>query len=124
MIEETNYPKNLKYPYSNYLQLVEVLSQLSRFFELDKIHPNQLHYLAYQQTNKDSQSHNMIYLTGVGLKRRHSIECIKGLNPIVNVNFQLELYPNNCTDANVETAIKKAVSQVLKNPKIKHLKIA
>lgn len=116
----------MKYPLKDYRELVNVLEQLAPYFEIGNMQPNQLHYLAYQQTSK-GQPHNRIYLTDQGLQRFHSMRerCIekvnKGINkPIVNVDFELELYPIDCNDSHVATATKKAVKEVLINGSIKH----
>ena len=107
-----NYPKNLKYPEAEYKNLLIVLKQLKPYFELEKIQVNQVHYLAYQQTKKNNQAHNIIYKTNEGLKRAHKLESTENLKPIVNVDFELELYPNNCNDNHIETATKKAIKEL------------
>ncbi len=121
----TNYPKNLKYPYSNYTQLLQVLKQLARYFDVFDIQPSQLHYVCYQQTS-NGQLHNRIYLTDEGLKRRHSMlntdvkKVDNGqLKPIVNVDFELELYPNDCNDNHIESAVKRAVKEIAMDGSIK-----
>ncbi len=113
-----NYPKNLKYPFSEYQNLLKVLKQLARYFDVFDMQPNQLHYLAYQQTNVSGQAHNQIYLTDSGLKRAHSMEVISG-KKIVNVDFELELYPNNCNDNHIESAVKRAVKEIAMDGSIK-----
>lgn len=115
-----NYPKNLKYPYSEFVKLVDVVKQLAPYFEIENINPNQLHYLAFQQTSL-GQPHNKIYFTGQVLKRFHSMNEIeiKNYQPIVNVNFELELYPNDCNDNHIETATKRAIKTVLMDLKNK-----
>lgn len=114
-----SYPKNLKYPFSDYKKLVEVLKQLAPYFELFNMQPNQVHYLAYQQTNKIGQPHNIIYLTDRGLQRYHKLteKQIKQISrleikPIVDVDFELELYPNDCNDIHIETAVKRAIKEL------------
>lgn len=108
-----NYPKNIKYPESEYKNLIIVLSQIKKHLEINEIHSNQLHYIAYQQTSK-RQPHNWIYKskkTG-NLVKKHSINNIENFDKIVNVNFELELYPNNCNDIHIETAIKRAIKEL------------
>mgnify|MGYP003657248272 CR=1 FL=1 len=115
------YPKNLKYPESEYNKLVKILEQISECLNISEYQPMQLHYMAYQQVNK-YQPHNKIYRTSEGLKRGHSMneDEIKKSIIMVNLDLDLELYPNDCNDKHIETATKKAIKQVLTDSTIKH----
>ncbi|MCB0448453.1 MAG: hypothetical protein KDD03_13280, partial [Gelidibacter sp.] len=107
-----SYPKNLKYPFAEYQKLVEILKLLKPHFDLESVHPCQIHYLAHQQTNIISQPHNQIYITKGGLIKAHSVKSVEGLKKLVNVNYTLELYPNGCNDTHIETATRRAISEV------------
>lgn len=122
-----SYPKNLKYPFTEYQNLIIVIKQLAPYFEIGLMQPNQLHYLAVQQTNKIRQSHNRLFITSQGLQRSSSLNEITTkevkktyAKPIVNVDFELDLYPNECNDTHIETATKRAVKEVLTDGSIKH----
>lgn len=103
----------MKYPTNQFENLVSIMKQLSIYFDLNSMNKNSLHYLAYQQSqSSDGQKHNVIYFKDNQLKKLHSIDNIEGWKPIVKKVEGFELYPNECNDNHIETAIKNALKLI------------
>jgi len=109
-----NYPVNLKYPKSEYIKLIQVLTVMDEYFDIESIHPCQLHYKAYQQLS-EKQPHNHLYKNGNVIKMSHQINDTDGWKKLIDFNFNLELYPTGCHDTHIETATKRAIKEVLNN---------
>ena len=108
----------MKYNILQYNNLVECLTILSKFFDLNTLAPINLHFLVYQQYN-EGQKHNRLIVNNGKLTRKFSLigDQLKE-NEGENLNFPLfdfQLYPEGCNDTHVETAVKKAIKQVYEN---------
>ncbi len=103
----------MKYPVNQFESLVSILKQLKKYVDVETINPSNLHYIAYVNSQvREGLSHNVIYTNGTELRKAHSIENFEGWNPIVNKIETFELYPNECNDNNIETAVKKALKLI------------
>jgi hypothetical protein len=104
----------MKYPEKQFNILTEVLKQFAVHTDIKNINPCTLHFMAYQQTSP-GQTHNyLMCLPGGVLKKNHSLtetEKTKAIK-LINHSFDFELYPNNCNDTHIETAIKKAIKTI------------
>lgn len=101
----------MKYPIEQYEKLLKVLTHLKKVIDLQSVNPSALHYIAFQQLSA-GQNHNWLYKKDGEVKRAHQIPDLSGWQKVVPERFDFELYPNDCTDANIETAVKKAVKQL------------
>lgn len=108
----------MKYPKSQFEILKNSLVVLSKVFEnINEVTPCQLQYLVYQQ-GSEGQTHNWLFINENGEVNRGHI--ISGLNlpghytkllDFVNED-NFPLYPAGCNDSHVETAVKKALSEI------------
>ena len=101
----------MKYSAEQYDKLVKVLTHLQAVVDLQTINPSALHYTVFQQLS-GGQIHNWLYKKDGEVKRAHQIPDLSGWQKVVPETFSFELYPNDCTDSNIETAVKKAVKQL------------
>jgi hypothetical protein len=105
----------MKYPQEQYEVLIETLKQLSLIVDLKTTNPHTLHYIVYQQTCKEGQEHNKLYVYGKEMKRFGNLtneEKIFFVPLIQNVNYDFQLYPEGCNDNHIETAMKKALKDL------------
>lgn len=88
----------MKYPQAQFAKLVVYLRAIIEQYGLDKDYildnPHLIHSFIFKQVNYNDDNLNVKFIDG------------KRLFPI---DTMFELYPNNCIDDNIETAIKKAI---------------
>ena len=104
----------MKYPVNQFEVLVNILKQFAVHFDINAINVNSLHYKAYQQLSKN-QKHNHLYcIEGGALKRLFKMneDEKKTAVKFIENDFDFELYPNNCNDSHIETAVKKAIKSI------------
>lgn len=105
----------MKYPQTQYEQLVKGLSELAKAIDLTSLHPCALHYEVFQAGSK-GHSHNWIYTKDGTVARAHKIDNIEDWSRVVtSVPETFELYPDGCNDSHIETAVKKALKQLTFN---------
>jgi hypothetical protein len=102
----------MKYPQQQYANLLQALTILSNWLDIDKINPSQLHYIVYQQYS-DGQRHNWIYIDGTRLVKSHAVNSIDGLSKLLPNTVDFELYPKGCNDSHIETAMKRAIKETI-----------
>ena len=96
----------MKYPAKQLELLEKGILAISRHMDVSAMYPSNLHYLVYQQSS-DGQPHNWIYVSPEGsIARAHKIEDLTGWTKLVELPNTFELYPDNCHDSHVETAVK------------------
>ena len=108
----------MKYPKNQFELLKRALFIFNSLFEnLKEINPSQLQYLVYQQ-GSEGQSHNHFFVNGnTGQVLRAHIIAGLGLEGFTKlIDFVNEenfpLYPEGCNDTHIETAVKKALTQI------------
>lgn len=103
----------MKYPQSQYEHLVKGLNELSKAIDLTSMHPCALHFEVFQSASK-GHDHNWIYTKDGIAARAHKIENIEGWKrAVTSVPDTFELYPDGCNDTHIETAVKKALKELL-----------
>jgi hypothetical protein len=102
----------MKYPQNQLETLKEALKRLSVMIDVKTVNPSALHFVVYQQFN-NGQSHNWLYCKGTELQRAHKIENLEGWSKLIQIDApSFELYPNDCNDSNIESAMRKAFSDL------------
>jgi hypothetical protein len=103
----------MKYPQNQFEILLKSLSILNNYFDLKSFNPSNLHYFIYQQFS-ENQKHNHIYLFCDALIKRYSLENtqIEESKKLIDFDFEFELYPQNCNDSHIETAMNKALKLI------------
>lgn len=103
----------MKYPTKQYTLLVQYLKAVAKLIDLTSMHPNNIHYLIYQQ-GSENQTHNHLYNVGGTLKRQYQLtDDERGVAvKAFDFNSGFELYPDGCNDTHVETAVKRALKEI------------
>jgi hypothetical protein len=102
----------MKYPENQFSKLKTIISGLSKHFtNLTDIHPAQLHYFCYQQVC-EGQLHNRFVTYGDSVVRQHVVPESETFTPLFESDNSFELYPANCMDTHIETAVKKALKEI------------
>lgn len=102
----------MKYPQDQFEALLKVLKQVSVIYDIKESNPLTLHYICYQQACNEGQEHNKLYVYGTQMKRYGNLteeEKQVFVSFIQNVEFDFKLYPDNCNDSHINTAMKKAI---------------
>lgn len=104
----------MNYPTNQFELLKKGLKILSVHINVKNVNPSQLQYLLYQQAS-EGQKHNSLFINDKGeIKRQYSIKDKTDFLPLINFlneeNFPL--YPQNCNDSHIETAVKKALKEI------------
>ena len=105
----------MKYPKEQFEELVKGFKILSKYIDLDSIHPVNLHYKVFQQYS-EGQKHNHLYVNEGIIKHAYKLELeedFTGWEKLIDSDFDFKLYPEGCNDSHVETASKKAIKIVL-----------
>lgn len=100
----------MKYPKEQYVKLVNALSVLRKFTDLKSIHPARLHYMAYQQQSS-GQRHNALVMVNGTVTRAYSVGNDDTYR-ILPIDDTFELYPCDCNDDHVITAVKRAIKEL------------
>lgn len=106
----------MKYPAKQFDKLVQHISTLAKYFDVQSVHACQLHYMIYQQCGQ-GQDHNKLILTSDNVLTRSAyldgdtLKWREGTRIIEDDNEFL-LYPEGCNDPHIETAVKKAIKQL------------
>lgn len=101
----------MKYPKNQFETLLRVLKKLAVVIDIRQFNYHTLHYVVFQQFS-EGQQHNMLYQHGATLKRYHQLtdeEKKTAIKWIDTNNEVFELYPGNCNDDHIETAVKAAI---------------
>lgn len=105
----------MKYNALQFINLVECLTILSEFLDLQQMNPSNLHYLVFQQ-HSDGQKHNRLVNNNGTLQRAYILDGdqLKENNGVLLEfpKFDFQLYPQGCNDNHIETAVKKAIKQI------------
>lgn len=101
----------MKYPQQQFETLVQTLTILNEWFDLNAMHLSTIHYMVYQQFS-EGQTHNRFYITDNDIKRAHKLTDFTGWTKLVDINKPFELYPDGCNDNHIETAVKRAIKQI------------
>lgn len=102
----------MKYPLDQFEVLLNVLKQLAVIYDIKECNQLTLHYICYQQACNEGQEHNKLYVSGNQMKRYGNLteEEKQVFVPFIQgVNFDFKLYPNNCNDSHINTAMKRAI---------------
>lgn len=104
----------MKYPSAQYSVLIEALKQLASVYDLKKSNIHTLHYTVYQQLCKVGHEHNKLYVCGDVIKRYGNLTEAekKTFVKLIDIDFDFELYPNDCNDNHIATAMKKALKEL------------
>lgn len=98
----------MKYPKEQFEVLQTTLKQFAPLMDLKSINPSALHYVVFEQFS-EGHKHNWLYCTPNGLMKAHKISDFSDCSKLIQTNFSFELYPNDCNDSNVESAVRKAL---------------
>ena len=98
----------MNYPQQQFNVLTEAIKKFAVHFDVKEINPNTLHYIIFQQFS-EGQKHNWLYCFNGEIKRHHQINDLSNWDKFFSLDFQFELYPDNCNDKNVEVAVNKAI---------------
>ena len=103
----------MKYPTKQYTLLVQYLKELSKLIDLTTMHPNNIHYLIYQQ-GSENQTYNHLYSVGGTIKRQYQLTDDERGVAVKAFNFEngFELYPDGCDDTHIGTAVKRALKVI------------
>ena len=103
----------MKYPQAQFNVLAEVLTELSKHFEIKNIHASNLHFIVYQQLDEGQKQNKLVICDGF-IKRAHQCEGLQ-VEPLIKTNYNFELYPQGCNDNHVITAVNKVLTIIDKN---------
>lgn len=109
----------MKYPKDQFQLLKDCLKVLKPMLEVEKLHPMRVHQIIYNQFN-EGQKHNRLLVANNRLYRRYTLltdgylreNDIEGSNPLFNFEATFEMYPNDTNDANIITAVNKALKEL------------
>ncbi len=102
----------MKYPKQQFEVLKDAIKVLAPLMNVKEANPYTLHYIIFQQFS-EGQSHNWLYCCPViGLQRAHKIKDSTGCQKLITAKFNFELYPNDCNDDNIGTAMKAALKEL------------
>lgn len=103
----------MKYPISQFAVLVDVLKQFAVHIDIKSVNPSALHFMVYQQIS-NGQRHCALYCIGNELKKFHSLTESERetARKFIENDFDFLLYPNDCNDTNIETAVKRAIKEM------------
>lgn len=101
----------MKYPIEQYKNLVAILKDMQPHFDLKSINPSALHFEVFQQVS-EGHSHNWFYFEGDKVFRAHKIADLGEWEKVVKFKGDFDLYPNDCIDSNIETAVRKALKEI------------
>lgn len=100
----------MKYPKQQFDLLVDGLNILKSYTNISEANPHTLHFEIFQNHSK-SHDHNWLVVSNGKLSRKHTNPNGELLFPNKS-NFLL--YPDGCNDSHIETAVRKAISQIFK----------
>jgi len=104
----------MNYPSEQFEKLQTALKRLAVHLDLKQMNPSALHFVIYQQY-ADCQKHNWLYyIEGGELKIAHKLTEPEKLtaNKFFTENWIFDMYPPNCNDSHIETAVKKAIKSI------------
>ena len=104
----------MKYPREQFEVLKECIKQLSPVYNVNAANLHTLHYICYQQIQKDGQDHNHLYVYGTEMKRFYSLneEQKNVFVKFITIDYDFKLYPEGCNDSHIETAMKLAFKEL------------
>jgi len=101
----------MKYNKKQFEILLQVLQQFAVLIDLSQSNLHTIHFIIYQQFS-EGHKHNWLYCCeGGNLKKYFQMtdEDKKNARKFIEIDFKFELYPDNCNDNNIETAMNKAI---------------
>ena len=101
----------MKYPKNQQQVFERFLKELFTIIDVEKINPNTLHYICFQQ-HSEGQKHNWLYCTVDGLKREHQLTENEDAVKLFDSNFEFELYPDGCNDNHIETMVRRTIKNL------------
>jgi hypothetical protein len=102
----------MKYPQKQFETLSETIKIFDKIgIDVNSIHPCSLHYQVFAQFSEGLQ-HNSLWIENGQLKRKHSLQDVEKAQKLVQIEANFELYPNDCNDNHIETAVKKAIKEL------------
>jgi hypothetical protein len=106
----------MNYPLEQLEKLETALKRLAVHIDVKQINPSALHFIIFQQYS-EGQKHNWLYcIEGGAMKREHQLTEQERQTAVklFTENWQFDLYPENCNDNHIETAVKKAIKNIYK----------
>ena len=107
----------MNYPAEQFEVLTKVITIFNKQFGNDFINifnPSNLHYLVYQQFSS-GQQHNALYFKSeneiVNFFKLSEAEKLTA-KKFITIEYEFQLYPDNCKDTHIETAVKKIVKSL------------
>lgn len=107
----------MKYPQKQFELLKQAISALSKYIDLNSVHPCMLHGIVYNQYAESGQDHNKFLVNDSGKLIRSATLVGDQLvwnegTRLIDSNPEFELYPNGCNDTHIETAVKRAIKEI------------
>lgn len=90
----------MKYPEKQFNELCEAVKVIETIFTKEVLlntNANQIHFFVFVNKTYPDSNPNVKFING---KR------------LFNINDSFELYPNDCNDTNIETAVKQALKTI------------
>ena len=106
----------MNYPLEQLAKLEAALKRLAVHIDVKQVNPSALHFIIYQQY-AEGQKHNWLYcVEGGALKKGHQLTEQEKQTAVklFTEKWTFEMYPENCNDNHVETAVKKAIKNIYK----------
>ena len=107
----------MNYPAEQFEVLTKIITQINEHLGnkfINSFHPSNLHYLVFQQLS-EGQRHNALYYNSEnklvnfwGLSEAEKLIAKK----FITIEYEFLLYPDNCKDTHIETAVKKIVKSL------------
>jgi hypothetical protein len=106
----------MKYSENQFRILVKCIKILNQYVNVKNINPNALHFKIYQQFSEGQKHNQLVINSNNEIVRKYVLDnnilLEKEGKKLFDFDFDFELYPNNCNDKNIETAVNKAIKLI------------